>query len=141
MRENTRRPLPRFPEALTEPFWELTRAHRLGYQVCQRCQGLVFYPRRHCTHCTSTALEWRDSSGKGYIYTFTVMRQHAYPVFQAMIPYVLALVDLDEGFRMLTQIVDVDPAAVRVGQRVQVRWLDQDTVALPIFGLCTGEQD
>lgn len=141
MSETLARVLPRFPEPDTEPFWEMARQHRLGYQVCVRCGGLVFYPRQHCTHCTSTELEWRQSSGRGIIYTYTVMRQHGHPAFAAMLPYVLAFVDIEEGFRLLTQIVDADPAEIRIGQRVQVQWLEQGSVMLPAFTRMVGDID
>jgi uncharacterized OB-fold protein len=127
------RPLPRFPEPDTEPFYAGCREHRLTYQVCRDCGGIVFYPRSHCTHCTGTNLEWRESAGRGSIYSFTVMRQHGNPFYKTRLPMPVALVDLDEGFRMFAEIVGSDPDALRVGQRVQVSWLDEDGVSLPAF--------
>jgi uncharacterized OB-fold protein len=129
----TARPLPRFPEPDTEPFWRATRDHRLVYPVCRACGNVVFYPRRHCTRCLSTDLEWRTSAGWGTVYTFTVIRQHGHPWFKERIPYVVAFVDLDEGFRLMTHIVGTDPEAVRVGQRVRLVWEDAGEVALPVF--------
>lgn len=127
------RPLPRFPEPDTEPFWRATREHRLVYPVCRACGGVVFYPRRHCTHCLSDDLEWRTSAGWGTVYTFTVIRQHGHPWFRSRIPYVVAFVDLDEGFRLMTHVVGTDPEQVRVGQRVRLAWEDAGEVALPVF--------
>lgn len=127
------RPLPRFPEPDTKPFYDQCREHRLSYQVCGDCGGLVFYPRAHCTHCTGTNLEWRDSDGRGTIYSVTVMRQHGHPAFKARLPMPVALVDLDEGFRMFAEIVGADAEAIRVGQRVRVSWLDEGEISLPAF--------
>ncbi|MCL8209102.1 MAG: Zn-ribbon domain-containing OB-fold protein [Actinomycetia bacterium] len=127
------RPLPRFPEPDTEPFWRATREHRLVYPVCRSCGGVVFYPRRHCTHCGGDDLEWRTSAGLGTVYTFTVIRQHGHPWFKSRLPYVVAFVDLDEGFRLMTHVVGTDPEAVRVGQRVRLTWEDVGEVALPVF--------
>ena len=127
-------PLPRFPEPDTEAFWEATKEHELRYQVCGDCDGIVFYPRRHCTHCLGQNLSWKTSNGEGEVYTFSIVRQNYHPAFRERVPYVIAWVDLDEGFRMLTNIVGIDDVAdVAVGQRVQVDWIDYDAVSLPAF--------
>jgi uncharacterized OB-fold protein len=128
------RPLPRFPQPDTAPFWDATAGGRLTYQVCRRCGGVVFYPRGHCTHCTSLDLEWRTSAGRGTIYTFTVIRQHGHPFFRGRVPYTVAFVDVDEGFRMLSEIVDAGPEDVRIGQRVELRWEDGgEGLRVPVF--------
>ncbi len=126
------RPLPLFPEPDTEPFWAATAAHRLTYQVCAQCGQVVFHPRRHCTGCTRGEPEWRDSAGRGTVYTFTVIRQHRQPFFAGRIPYVVAMIDLDEGFRMLAEI-EADPDTVHVNQRVTVAWEDHPGLSVPIF--------
>jgi uncharacterized OB-fold protein len=126
------RPLPVLTEPDTAPFWAATSEHRLTYQVCGSCGTIVFYPRRHCTGCLGTDLTWRDSAGQGVVYTYTVIRQHGQPYFRARLPYVLAFIDLDEGFRMLAE-VDVKPDAAQVGQRVQLGWEDHADLAIPVF--------
>ncbi len=126
------RPLPVLGEPDTEPFWTATAEHRLTYQVCLACGQVVFHPRRHCTCCTSGELEWRDSSGAGTVYTYTVIRQNGHPFFRARIPYVLGMIDLDEGFRMLAEIA-AEPDAVRVDQRVTVGWEDHPGLSIPVF--------
>jgi len=128
-----RRPLPRFPEPDTQPFWEATKYHELRYQVCDDCHGIVFHPRRHCTHCLSLHLSWRTSAGEGSIYTYSVVRQTYHPAFKALLPYIVAWVDLDEGFRMMSNIIGVPPEDVRVGQRVRVEWEEHGELALPLF--------
>ena len=130
-------PLPRFPEPDTEPFWEATKSHELRYQVCDDCGGIVFYPRRHCTHCLSRDLSWKTSRGEGTIYTYSVVRQNYHPAFRERVPYVIAWIDLDEGFRLLSNVVGVDDPAkeIEVGRRVRVEWQDHDTVSLPVFRL------
>jgi uncharacterized protein len=132
MPEQPERPLPLFPEPDTAPFWAATAEHRLTYQVCQACGQVVFHPRRHCTCCTSGDLEWRDSAGAGTVYTFTVIRQHGHPFFRARIPYLVGLIDLDEGFRMLAEIA-ADPETLQVNQRVSVTWEDHADLSVPIF--------
>ncbi|HKF78612.1 MAG TPA: Zn-ribbon domain-containing OB-fold protein [Candidatus Dormibacteraeota bacterium] len=127
------RPLPRLSEPDTRAFWEATSSGRLTYQVCRRCGGVVFYPRRHCTHCTSTDLEERTSAGRGTVYTYTVIRQHGQPFFRGRTPYVLAFVDVDEGFRLLSEITGAAPEEVHVGQRVTLTWEDHEEVRVPLF--------
>jgi hypothetical protein len=126
------RPLPSLAEPDTAPFWSATKDHRLTYQVCTSCGEVIFHPRRHCTACLSVSTEWRDSAGRGTVYTFTVIRQHGQPYFRSRLPYVLGFIDLDEGFRMLAEI-DADPDTVQVGHRVTVGWEDHDELAVPVF--------
>jgi uncharacterized OB-fold protein len=131
------RPLPRFPEPDTQPFWEATKEHRLTYQKCNDCGNVVFYPRQHCTSCGSKNLSWHDSQGLGTVYSYSVVRQNRHPSFKDLGAYAVAYVDLDEGFRMLSNIVGVrDPVNdVKIGQRVKVQWEDQEggQVSLPLF--------
>jgi uncharacterized OB-fold protein len=77
-------------------------------------------------------METRGSAGRGTIYTYTVVRQHGHPFFRAHAPYVVAYVDLDEGFRILAEVA-TEPGTVHVGQRVEVTWEDHDEVAVPLF--------
>lgn len=127
------RPLPQFPEPDTEPFWTATAEHRLTYQVCAGCGQVVFYPRRRCTGCVAgAALEWRDSAGRGTVYSFTVIRRNPQPYFADRLPYVVGLIDLDEGFRLVAEI-DAPPGMVQVNQRVAVTWEDHPGLSVPLF--------
>lgn len=131
------RPQPRFPEPDTQPFWEATKRHELTYQTCNACQTVVFYPRSHCTGCGSDQLTRRVSQGLGTVYTSTVIMQSRHPAFAELGAYAVAYVDLDEGFRMMSNIVGVqDPVKdVQCGMRVKLRWHDQGAgeIALPMF--------
>lgn len=130
------RPQPRFPEPDTQPFWDATRGHKLMYQVDKDTGDVVFYPRRHNPKNGSSNLEWRESKGEGTIYTFSVVRQNRHPAFRDLGAYAVAYVDLDEGFRIMTNIVGVDDPTtdIKIGQRVKVRWEDQEGgLALPLF--------
>jgi uncharacterized OB-fold protein len=131
------RPLPRFPEPDTQPFWEATKERRLTYPTCDQCGNVVFFPRRHCPKCGSTAMTWHDSKGLGTVYTYSVVRQNRHPAFKDLGAYVVAYVDLDEGFRMTTNVVGIaDPLKdVQIGQRVKLQWLEQEDteLALPLF--------
>ena len=119
------RPLPVLTEPDTAEFWRACGEHRLTYGTLPDGE-VVFFPRR------VEGGQTRESTGRGVVYTFTVVRQHGHPFFRAHAPYVVAHVDLDEGFRMLAE-VDADPDAVRVGMRVEIGWEDHGETAVPVF--------
>ncbi len=127
------RPLPVINEE-SRPFWEGCRQHRLMLQHCGDCGAYVYYPRALCTACHSENLAWEQVSGEGTVYSYTVCHRPAGPAFAGDVPYVVALIDLKEGPRMLSNIVGSDPAAVRIGQAVRVTFDDvSEEVTLPKF--------
>jgi uncharacterized OB-fold protein len=130
-----KRPLPNLQELDTREFWEATRERKLRYQRCNDCNTVVFYPRRHCTNCLSQKLIWQTASGQGTVYTFSVVRKAEHPFFHTKVPYAVAWIDLDEGPRLLSNVVGVaDPAKdIRIGQRVMVDWEVHDELAVPLF--------
>jgi uncharacterized protein len=113
------KPVP-LPNADSRPFWQACNREELIYQHCQACGRAQFYPRSLCAGCGAGSLEWRKSRGLGTIYTFTVSFRPPNPAFSPDVPYVIALVDLDEGFRMMLNILDCEPEAVRIGLRVKI---------------------
>lgn len=119
-------PLPQ-PTRETEGYWQAVRERRLVVQRCTACGRMQFPPRAFCTECLSQTLEWSPATGGGHIYTYTVCRTAPSPAFETRLPYVVAVVELDEGVRMLSDIVVVDPARVAVGMRVQVCFESNDT--------------
>ncbi|MGA0840579.1 MAG: Zn-ribbon domain-containing OB-fold protein [Pseudomonadales bacterium] len=129
------RPLPSLDEPDTAPFWQATRDQQLRYQQCTHCGTIVFHPRSHCTGCTDGVLEWRVASGKGTLYTFSVIRQSYHPFFRQKVPYAIAWIDLDEGPRLLTNVTGVtDPAnELHCGQRMEVEWETHETLSIPLF--------
>ncbi len=122
------------PDGVTAPWWEATRERRLTVQRCRTCGTAQHHPRPLCTTCGGGDLTFEDAAGTGTVHTFTVV--HRAPVPDRDVPYVVAIVTLDEGVRLLTELVDVDPDAVRCEQPVTVRWraLD-DGRHLPVFAL------
>ncbi len=102
------------------PYWEGVALGELRYQVCLDCGKAIFYPRTVCPNCLSEKLEWRNSLGRGEVYAFTVVRRAPDANFAQRVPYVVALVALDEGFRMMTNVVGCSPDQVKVGMRVAV---------------------
>jgi uncharacterized OB-fold protein len=119
---------------LTEPFWTATREHRLLLQWCLDCDRVVFYPREACPGCLGTDLDWRPAAGTGTVYAVSVQHRAGPGRDEADGPYAVALVDLPEGARLMTNVVGVAPETVTVGQAVRVHWhpLD-DGRNLPFF--------
>lgn len=118
----------------SRPFWDATREHRLSIPKCQTCGEYHFYPRELCPHCHSDDLEWTDVSGNGEIYSFTIARKPAGLVYAEDVPYIIAMIALDEGPRMLTNLVVDDVEAVQIGDRVAVKFEDvTDEITLPKF--------
>lgn len=126
------RPLPDLSDPDTGVFWRAAQDHRLTYQTCDDCGRVVFYPRAHCPHCGNQNLQVRNSQGQGTLYSYTVIRQSPDPLFREIVPFIVALVDLDEGFRLLTYL-QADPESVEVGQRVSLEWMTRDGFELPVF--------
>jgi uncharacterized OB-fold protein len=113
----------------TQAFWQACIEHRLLIQHCTRCGKHQFYPRPFCLVCETTSLEWAEARGTGTIYSLTTVRVPV--VDELKPPYLLALVDLDEGPRLLTNI---DGHSARIGDRVLLSWRDRDGLPpLPIF--------
>ena len=105
----------------TTYYWEHADRGELLLQRCNHCGRHQFYPRSICSHCWSEDLGWVQALGTGRIWTFTVAHQPGHPAWTEEAPYVIAVVELEEGVRMLTNIVDCDPNQVTVGQRVRLR--------------------
>lgn len=117
-----------------QPFWDGAREGRLLIQHCQDCHRHVFYPRVACPHCSSERLEWVEASGKGKVYSFTVVYNNAPSAFIPDVPYVVAVIELAEGVRMLSNIVQCDIDALRCEMPVQVTFEQlNDEFTLPKF--------
>ncbi len=104
---------------LHKPFWAHLRAHSLRLQQCEDGH-LRFIPSEQCGKCGSQAWTWEPVSGRGKVYTFTVVHRGPTPAYQAETPYVIAHVELEEGPRMISNLIDCTPAEVRIGMPVEV---------------------
>ncbi|MBS0466387.1 MAG: OB-fold domain-containing protein [Proteobacteria bacterium] len=111
------KPLPH-PTEISAPYWQGLQAHEVRLQQCDQGHWL-FFPRTHCPTCGSRQLQWRQVSGEGQLYTYTVARVPTLPEFTDEMPQLLAVVKLDEGVHINTTLVGVEPGAIRVGQRVR----------------------
>ncbi len=130
---SSERPIP-IPNAETAPFWTAAREHRLVVQRCLDCGRPRHYPRALCPRCGSSRVEWMECSGRGTVYSYTVVYRPVSEAFAADVPYVVAVVELDEGPHMMTNIVGCPPDRVRVGMPVRVRFKEvSEDAALPLF--------
>jgi len=127
-------PIPK-PTPETQPFWDGTKRHQLVIQHCNDCRRHYFYPRPLCPHCLSRNVEWTPVSGRGRLHTFVI--NHRPPRnFPTPAPFIIGIVELDEGPRLMSNIVGVaaDPQAVHCDMPVEVLFEDiTDAITLPKF--------
>jgi uncharacterized OB-fold protein len=117
------KPLPTIePDAL--PFWDSLREHRMRIQRCRACGLWYFPPGDYCRHCLSDDISWEPVIGKATVYSHVTMHRAYAPAYESEIPYNVSLVDLDEGVRLYTNVVQCAPSEVRVGMRVEVVYDD-----------------
>jgi uncharacterized OB-fold protein len=116
------------------PFWAGTKQHKFLIRHCNACGRSHFYPRHSCPHCWSDNCEWRPSSGRGRVYSYTVIHHNDVLPFKERLPYIVALIDLEEGVRVTTNIVEGTPEVMHVGMPVEVVYEHvTDEVTLPQF--------
>jgi uncharacterized OB-fold protein len=127
------KPLPKL-NGDNRPFWEGCKQHELRFQQCTAC-GLVRWPPAFlCPQCHSPQATWQVSSGLGKVHTFAVYHAAFHPAFTADLPYVVAVVALDDGPHLLTNLIECRPEEVKCDLRVQVTWEDvTEEITLPKF--------
>jgi uncharacterized OB-fold protein len=134
--EDARPPKPRpapVPDPDSAPYWSAARDEKLVVQRCESCGKHQLYGRALCKFCRGD-VTWVDASGLGTVFSFTVIRQNYSRPFRDWIPYVVALVDLDEGPRLMTNIVGCDPYDVEIGMRVVARFEEvSDEAGIALF--------
>jgi len=132
-RKDYKKPLPHLDEE-NRWFWEACARHELYLQRCGACSTIRFYPRALCPSCLSSKTDYVRASGHGTVYTFTVTYQNQAAGFRDELPYVMAYVELDEGPRILTNVVNTPVGAVSIGMPVEVVFEDVDEgIAIPKF--------
>ena len=116
-------------DSLAAHFWEGCRAGELRYQRCSVCSALQSYPRAYCQHCGAADLEWQLAQGRGTVYACTRVERAPSDEFRALAPYLIVLVDLDEGYRMMAH----GAPGLAIGERVGVRFFEHGGRHLPRF--------
>jgi len=125
-----------FPSVVSEPYWDGLRRHELLFQRCGACNGITHTPSPICAHCLATDLSWEQSAGTGTIYSWTMVWRPQTPAFE--VPYCPVIVDVDEGWQILSNLIGIDTddvdARFRAGLRVQVEFHPvADGFVLPYF--------
>jgi uncharacterized protein len=121
------------PDHASEHYWRSAADGTLVLQRCTDCHQFQFYPRSLCASCTGQT-EWVEASGSGTLYTYTVIRQNRSGAFSALSPYAVGIVELDEGVRMMSNIVDCEIEDLSVGMALEVVLLKAaDDVGLPFW--------
>jgi hypothetical protein len=128
----------KYPKPLVDsdskPFWDGLADKTLMIQQCQDCHKHIFYPRYLCPHCFSENITWKKASGRGEIYSYTVVHR-AFGPYADETPYVVAIVELEEGVRMMTRIIG-DREKIAIGKQVEVRFVQlEEDLILPYFEL------
>jgi len=133
---DAQRPLPH-PTKWSAPYWEAARNRKFVIQACTDCDAPIMYPRRYCPKCLGENLEYRASPGTGEIYSLTVQVAGPPTGFGDKLPYVIAVIRLDEGVQLMSNIVGDDREAARIGDRVAVDFeiADDGQTILPVFRL------
>lgn len=128
------RPVP-LPDHRSEQFYSAAAEGRLLVQRCEGCGALQFYPRGHCTRCFASNLKWSEVSGRATLHTYSVVHRTPNVEFADDVPYVLAIVDLEEGVRMTSRVVDVAAEHLRCDMPLQVvfRPIAEDGPVMPFF--------
>jgi uncharacterized protein len=133
-------PVPR-DNADAREYWRAATDGRLLLRRCAACHALHFPPRHLCPRCWSDQLTWVEASGRGTVHTFTIMRRAPVSAFVPRLPYVVALIDLVEGPRMMSNIIGDDALEVRIGDAVELCFEARGSAALPQFKRAHGRCD
>jgi len=121
------------PTGDTKEFWEGCKEKKLRFQQCVSCGHVRWPPSNLCPVCHSFETRWIESSGKGKIHTFVVYHMAFHPVWKEKVPYITAVVELDEGPKLLTNIVDADPSQLTCDMPVEVVWEEAGEYFVPRF--------
>jgi hypothetical protein len=128
-----KKPLPQ-PTPWSKPFWDGCKRHEFLIQRCNDCKKYNFYPKLFCPHCLSLNLEWVKASGRGKVYSYTVVYSYQPTEFSEDVPYIVAVIDLQEGVRMMSNIVGCLPETVKCDMEVEVVFDDvTKEITLPKF--------
>ncbi len=126
-------PIP-VPTLDNQQFWDACRQHRLVIQRCLECQSYRHPPRPACHRCNSVEWEWTKSKGRGIVYTYTVTHQAVHPALTDRVPWLVVLVELEEGVRMISNLADCPIDRVEIGMEVEVVFVDvTEELTLPRF--------
>jgi uncharacterized OB-fold protein len=116
-----------------DAYWQYISSGKLCLQFCQACEKYVFYPRARCPYCLQSGLEWKEVSGRGQVYSHTIVHVSALPDFRDETPYIYALIELAGGVKMPSNLIECPIESVRVGLPVELAFIDRMGKILPVF--------
>ena len=120
------------PDAVSQEFWDGLARGELRIQRCNDCDLAQYYPRALCAACGGD-VEWFTASGRGVVHTYSVVRSNGVEPYKSLVPYVFAIVELEEGPRMLTNVIGVDPESVHIGFEVQLEPVSAGDITIAFF--------
>ncbi|MGJ5827155.1 Zn-ribbon domain-containing OB-fold protein [Streptomyces ossamyceticus] len=123
-------------DAFSRTYWDAAAEGRLLVRRCGACGRAHHYPREFCPHCWSEDVRWEQASGRATLYTWSVVHRNDLPPFGERVPYVAAVVDLVEGPRMMTEVVECAAADLRVGMEVEAVFREAGEFRVPVFRAC-----
>jgi hypothetical protein len=126
------RPVPH-PDLITAPYWKSVEEGVFALPRCEACGRHHFYPRGNCPYCGSARIAWAPASGRGEVYSFSVVHRGPSPAFKEEVPYVVAIVKTEEGPHLFTRIVGIGFEQVRIGMKVKVKIQKFENYSLPVF--------
>jgi len=133
MSQGATKPIPR-PAPESRPYWNAAAQHRLELPWCCDCHEFWFPPSLTCPHCLSTNFVWKPVSGHGKVFSFVTFHRVYHPAFENEVPYVVALIELEEGPRLISNVVGIAPEDVRCEMPVRVVFEDvEGGVSIPKF--------
>jgi uncharacterized OB-fold protein len=116
-----------------QTYWQKLKTGELWLQYCIECQQFIFYPRETCPHCLQSKLEWQPVSGLGIVYSYTIVNVSALPEFIDQTPYIYAIIELAEGVKLPSNIIDCPLEQVQVGLPVKLTMIKRGENTLPVF--------
>ncbi|MHC3819605.1 Zn-ribbon domain-containing OB-fold protein [Streptomyces sp. DT9] len=123
-------PAPRYdlpePDASTRPYWDAAAEGHLLLRRCRDCGRAHHYPREFCPHCWSEDVDWERACGRATLYTWSVVHRNDLPPFGGRVPYIAAVVDLAEGPRMMTEVVECEESALAIGMELRVTFRQEE---------------
>jgi uncharacterized OB-fold protein len=121
-------------EAESRPYWDAAAKGRLLIRSCRDCGDVHHYPRPFCPNCWSESVDWMETSGRGTLYTWSTVFMNGVPPFSERLPYVAAVVDLEEGPRIMTNIIGCEPDVLSIGMSLTVDFQTlTDEIQAPVF--------
>lgn len=129
-----KKPITPIPTRISKEYWEAAKRHEFIIQKCEECSKHVFYPRAFCPHCLSSRLKWVKASGSGVIHTYSIVHKMSMMNFKKKTPYNIAIIELDEGVRLMSEVINCSPEELEIGKRVKVVFEDiTERYSIPKF--------